>query len=96
MGQGTRTLNHLPLYLGADPNDSGEATRSFGGQIDEVRLSATVRYTDAFEPSRRFESDDATVLLFHLDQTVGPYVVDDSPSHATGRLVGGAVVGALE
>ena len=96
MGQGMRTLNNLPLYLGADPDGSGKPTRSFGGQVDEVRLSKSVRYTDAFEPSRRFESDDSTVLLFHLDQTVGPYVVDDSSSHATGRLVGGAAVGASE
>jgi len=91
-GQGTRTLNNLPLYLGADPNGAGDPTRSFGGELDEVRLSKTVRYTDEFEPSRRFESDEATVLLFHLDKTIGPFVVDQSLSQATGRLVGGAVV----
>jgi len=53
-------------------------------------------HTDDFEPSRRFESDDSTVLLFHLDQTIGPFVVDDSSSQATGRLVGGAIVSAAE
>jgi len=95
-GSGVRTLNNLPLYLGADPDGSGKPSRSFGGQIDEVHLSTTVRYTDSFEPSRRLESDDSTVLLFHLDQAVGPYVVDDSPTKTTGQLVGGAVLIAVE
>ncbi len=95
-GQGTRTLNSLPLYLGADPDGGGDPTRSFGGHLDEARLSSSVRYTDNFEPSRRFEPDDSTVLLFHLDQTVGPYVVDDSMPQTTGRLVGGAVVTAAD
>jgi len=95
-GRGTRTLNDLPLYLGADPDGSGNATRSFGGQVDEVRLSSSVRYTDDFEPSRRFEPDDSTVLLFHLDQSVGPYVIDVSPTKTIGQLVGGATVSAAE
>lgn len=95
-GKGARTLNELPLYLGADPNGAGGPTRSFGGKLDEVRLSTAIRYTDDFEPARRFEPDDSTALLFHLDQTVGPYVVDDSPSEATGRLVGGALVSPVE
>lgn len=72
-GQGTRTINRLPLYLGADPNGGGAATRSFAGKIDEVRLSTGIRYADDFQPAQRHSPDGQTVLLFHLDQQLGPF-----------------------
>jgi hypothetical protein len=85
-------LNDLPLYLGADPDGAGNPTRSFGGQIDEVRLLKTVRYTNEFVPAQRFEPDEDTVVLYHLDASVGPYVVDSASNGTTARLVGGAIV----
>ena len=83
---GKRTRNRLPLWLGADPGNAGEATRPFRGDVDEVRLSSVARYADSFEPVRRQSPDDKTVLLFHLDKTVGPFVIDHSGSAAIGTL----------
>ncbi|MEM9368734.1 MAG: LamG-like jellyroll fold domain-containing protein [Planctomycetota bacterium] len=83
---GSRTSNRLPLWLGADPGNAGEATRPFWGDLDEVRLSTGARYAGSFEPNRRHEPDSQTVLLFHLDRTIGPFVIDHSSSAAIGTL----------
>ncbi len=93
---GTRTRNELPLYLGADPDGSGQASRSFRGWIDEVRLSTTARYTGDFEPARRFEPDAETVLLFHADGIIGPLLPDHSASRAHGRPTGDVGLGTPE
>jgi hypothetical protein len=83
---GKRRTNKLPLFLGADPNSAGNPTRSFTGLLDEFRLSKTVRYENDFTPQRRFEPDQATVLLHHFDRTVGPFLLDHSNSAANGTL----------
>lgn len=85
-GSGTRRTNKLPLYLGADPNGSGTPTRSFSGKIDEVRLSKSAVYADSFKPERRLAPTDDTVLMFHLDKNVGPFILDQSQSAASGIL----------
>lgn len=71
--KGPRTPNALPFYIGADTDGRGNPTRFYRGGIDEVRLSKVARYTDAFEPATRHEPDADTVLLFHLDQRIGPF-----------------------
>ena len=81
-GKGTRRGNRLPLYLGADPNRAGLPSRSFNGQLDEFRLSKIVRYDEDFSPVRRFEPDEDTVILHHLDRTIGPFALDHSSSAA--------------
>lgn len=46
---------------------------AFTGWVDEVRLSAGLRYTSttqAFTPTLRFAPDAATAALYHLDDTV--------------------------
>ena len=83
---GKRRTNAFPLYLGADPDRSGVATRGFVGQLDEFRLSKSVRYTEDFKPQSRFEPDDSTVLLHHFDRAVGPFLLDHSQSAANGNL----------
>ncbi|MEL6105655.1 MAG: LamG-like jellyroll fold domain-containing protein [Planctomycetota bacterium] len=80
--RGARRGNRLPLYLGADPNRSGQPTRSFTGQLDEFRLSAGARYGEDFSPERRLEPDDQTVILHHLDRAIGPFLLDHSDSAA--------------
>ena len=47
-GKGKRTQNRLPLFLGADTNESGQATRAFLGRIDEVRLSQGAKYNSIY------------------------------------------------
>ena len=84
---GKRTLNRLPIYIGADPGRRGEATRPFIGQVDEVRLSKVVRYESDFVPTQRFVPDDSTMFLFHLDRNIGPFVFDAraEPNHGKSR-----------
>ena len=90
--EGTRRRNNWPLCLGADPNDKGEPGRAVEGWVDEVRLSQGARYADAFTPARRFEPDEHSILLFHLDRTAGDFVPDQGTAHAHGSLVGGAAL----
>ena len=39
----------------------------FAGLIDEVRISSTARYTEAFTPTFRHEADEHTIGLWHFD-----------------------------
>jgi hypothetical protein len=60
------------------------------GQIDEVRISNTARYTSNFTPSRRFATDASTVGLWHLDDATGTTPVDSSGNGNTGTLMNGS------
>lgn len=77
-GSGERTVNDLPLYIGADPNNRGNPTRPIVGKIDEVRLSNSVRYNENFDPASRLVPDESTRFLLHLDQSFGPFLLDAS------------------
>ncbi|MFZ5481586.1 MAG: LamG domain-containing protein [Myxococcota bacterium] len=60
------------LRLGCDGAGAG-----FKGVLDEVRVSSVARHTDDFErPTGRFEPDDDTFLLFHLDEGEGETTTD--------------------
>ena len=54
--------------------------------LDEVRISDVARYTEDFEPQTRYEPDENTLSLWHMDEGVGDVTYDE---------VGGAE-GALE
>lgn len=87
---GRRTRNRLPLYIGADTDRRGNPTSFFDGEIDEVRLSTMARYEgERFEPQTRFEPDAATVLLYHCDRLVGPFLPDHA-GRGHSRLIGTA------
>ena len=79
--------------VGADPNRNGNPVDELRGQIDAVRLSTVARYTKAFEPARRFEPDERTALLLHLDRDIGPATPDASRNRAHGTRVGNAWCG---
>lgn len=82
-GEGKRRRNRWPLYVGADPDRHGHANSGFDGLIDEVRVSKVARYgKERFEPQRRFEPDDDTLLLLHLDASCGRIAPDHT---AAGR-----------
>ncbi len=83
---GDRKFNRLPLYLGADPDQGGVATRAFCGKIDEVRLSKSAVYQKDFSPQRRLSPEPDTVLLQHFDKSLGPFLLDHSSSAATGIM----------
>lgn len=79
-GHGTRRRNRWPFYVGADPDKRGRPESGIEGLIDEVRVSRGARYgSEPYEPARRFEPDEDTLLLLHLDAAVGPIAPDHSP-----------------
>jgi hypothetical protein len=70
---GARTLNELPLLVGADPDRNGRPTAAVPGWVDEVRISGTARYSGSSCPLRKRLAADADTLLFlPLDRTLGP------------------------
>jgi hypothetical protein len=93
-GKGERTRNDLPLVIGGDvSNRWRRVTSLFQGALDEVRLSTVVRYDgESFTPQRRFEADEATWLLLHLDRCIGPFHVDSSGRQHHARAVGDVVL----
>jgi hypothetical protein len=80
------------LYVGG----YGEAP--FGGRIEELRLSNTVRYSsDSFPvPTQPFAPDPFTVALWHFDEAAGSTTFADVSGHAhTLSGYNGAQTGSL-
>jgi hypothetical protein len=82
------------LVIGAEKHDAGDAYPSFAGWVDELRLSTSVRYREAFTPPREpFVADAETAALYHFDEGEG-LVASDETGQADGALrVGGEPVG---
>ena len=92
-GDGTRTLNDLPLYLGGDVDARGDLVRPVSGVLNDVRLSKTARYAGEYEPKAEpFEPDADTVLLFPLDRRVGPFFPGREGKGVVGKVVGDVTV----
>jgi len=62
-------------------------TRQFYGAMDEVRISSTVRYTEAFSPAPWHESDEHTIGLWHFSEGEGDRVEDASGNGHYGQLM---------
>ncbi|HSQ68383.1 MAG TPA: MXAN_6577-like cysteine-rich protein [Polyangiaceae bacterium] len=77
LGSKAGTINSTAgiLTVGGWGSYPPEAT---GVQIDEVRISSTLRYTANFTPSRRFSPDAQTVSLYHFDEGTGTTSADSS------------------
>ena len=58
----------------------------FVGEIDEIRISRTARYSKNFTPARRMNADRETVALYHCDQGQGNTLTDDSGQGHDGYL----------
>lgn len=57
------------IVLGAEKHDAGAAYPSFAGWMDELRLSASLRYASDFTPpSAAFVADGDTAALYHFDE----------------------------
>ncbi len=68
-GRATSYPNDPYLVVGAEKHDAGPAYPSYSGWVDEVRLSAVLRYTGNFTPpAQPFVPDAYTVALYHLDE----------------------------
>ncbi len=90
---GERRTNTLPFLVGADVTGSGVGTSHFDGQIDAVRITRRAVYSgDRFEPARRLESDADTAALYNMDGRLGRWLIDQSGSGITAKLVGNATL----
>ena len=86
---GKRNQNLLPLVIGGNVTEVGEANNPFSGLIDAVRLSTTARYDgEEFTPERRWSTDKSTALLLNFDGFVGPLAYDESGHSAHARRHG--------
>ena len=67
------------LVVGAEKHDAGPQYPSFSGWIDEIRVSASIRYEIEFaRPLAPFLTDGETAALYHLDEGDGDLVGDSS------------------
>ena len=83
------TLSGSGWTVGANSS----AAQLFSGQIDELRVSNTVRYSGSsfVVPSAAFNSDASTVNLFHFNSRTGNQITaDDSVAQTALNLVGSA------
>ncbi len=89
-GQGaTRTMNKLPLMIGADTDGDGQANSFFEGRMDAVCISAGTCYAgDSFEPSRRAAAAPGTLLLMNMDAMFGLSPWTQTPGGPVGTAVG--------
>lgn len=89
--KGKRTRHGHPFYVGADTDGHGEPVSWFDGWVDDVRLSVGARYQgERFEPLRRFEPDERTLLLLPMDGERGPWMIDVSSRGRHPERRGGA------
>jgi hypothetical protein len=88
------TTNSLPMYIGADPMgpEPGVPHAFLKGCVDEFRFSTVCRYTEAFTPAKRFEPDEDTLILYHLDRVLVNRIIDYSGNGHHGVLLGDAVL----
>lgn len=79
------------LVMGAEKHDAGPSWPAYSGWLDEVRISAALRYAADFtRPEAPFAVDSVTVALWHFDEGSGDRLVDSSPFGAHGVIhVGG-------
>ncbi|MEM8714014.1 MAG: LamG-like jellyroll fold domain-containing protein, partial [Planctomycetota bacterium] len=83
-GSGPRKRNDLDLVIGGDITGQNRSTATLDGKVDEVRLSRGARYDGAlFSPKRRLEADQETVLLLHMDASLGLFLRGAKTSGAT-------------
>lgn len=67
------------FWIGAHPHaDSGEIRFYYKGELDEIRLSQSVRYDADFQPPLRMEADSDTIALYHCDEDSGQQLLDAS------------------
>lgn len=76
-----------PLILGANADLHSDIFNPLWGQVDEVRISSTPRYTGNFiPPTQPFTSDSTTGLLLHLDGNTKDFSPLNQPAIPFGNL----------
>jgi hypothetical protein len=84
-----------PVMIGVTRISTGEIVDYTAGNLDEVRVSSTIRYTTNFTPVRRHAPDASTVGLWHFDEGQGSGVLDAS-SNASGSTLFGTVAWGVD
>ena len=83
------------MILGWSPTATANPNEYFlDGQIDEVRISKTSRYTKNFTPERRFTPDKDTLAQHHFDAGSGDKLTDHSGNNHHGKIHGATWVKA--
>ncbi len=101
VGRSTSYPNSDPyLVLGAEKHDAGGAYPAYNGFMDELRISNSVRYRDAFSPANApFDPDEYTAGLYHFNEGKGNIVMDAAATDkgtSNGELAaGGSPVGPV-
>ncbi|MDB4370428.1 LamG domain-containing protein, partial [Akkermansiaceae bacterium] len=89
-GQGNLKDNRLPLIIGGDVDGRGQATSHFNGLIDYVRLTPKALYQ---EENATFQEDvDGTIIDLQLNENIGPWHPDSSPSKAHAMSTSGVAI----
>ncbi len=83
------------VYYGSDAHNSSvnyiglssfTGDPQLDGNIDEFRISDTVRYADNFVPAVPFMPDSNTIALYHFDDGSGQMAADSSGNNYTAQL----------
>ena len=87
------TLVELPsLRISVGARFDGYLPDSFFGVIDEIRFSTGSVYSESFSPERRLSVTPSTVGFWHIDESTGSTLSDDSDLSGDARLEGGCLV----
>lgn len=86
--------NRLPLVIGGDVDGKGGAMSHFAGLIDSVRLTPRALY--AGETSKPLEQVKDAVIDLQLNEHIGPWHPDASPSKAHAMSLGTVTIEPLE
>ncbi|MDB5392124.1 MAG: prkC 34 [Planctomycetaceae bacterium] len=74
-------------WLGGHPGSGGKTQPiHFHGEIDEARISKSVRYRTEFTPERKWNSDPETWALYHFDERKGDQLQDASGNQHHGTI----------
>ena len=71
-----RPLKMKPLPFPVQVGSMNTGYRPADASIDELRISSVRRYSGSFVPTKRFETDEAALALFHFDGNLGAETPD--------------------
>ncbi|QDT35414.1 LamG-like jellyroll fold domain-containing protein [Thalassoglobus polymorphus] len=80
------TLDSPPVKF--ELGDSRTIDRSFGGIVEQFRISDGQRYNKNFTPEQHFSKEENTTVLYRLDAGSGDVLKDSSGNGQDGKIVG--------